>query len=268
MTDKQIGIRLGVSGEKESASAVETVGTRGASAFEKLQTSVQRAGNAAEFAEAKVKRFGRGVNDAAGAVQLMSPLLGGLGTNFGALATGVGNVSDVFGTLSSILLKNPIGLARRVMDKSAHVLISGMGAFEFAHLERVPLEEDQYFYDQFRYDQWKKVQGTDAVRGTTPGTLRGRELFGHALGRSATQIVAFLVNATKGTPIASFIGAPELLSALTDITSFSSGRATTYSLLLVFYTVVVMIVVWLCGKLRVYLENRQARADQADKVAA
>ncbi|MFO1083975.1 MAG: transporter substrate-binding domain-containing protein [Reyranellaceae bacterium] len=111
-------------------------------------------------------------------------------------------------------------------------------------------------------------QGTDAVRGTTPGTLRGRELFGHALGRSATQIVAFLVNATKGTPIASFIGAPELLSALTDITSFSSGRATTYSLLLVFYTVVVMIVVWLCGKLRVYLENRQARADQAGKVAA
>ena len=32
------------------------------------------------------------------------------------------------------------------------------------------------------------------------------------------QIVAFLINAAKGTPIASFIGAPELLSALTDIT--------------------------------------------------
>ena len=54
-------------------------------------------------------------------------------------------------------------------------------------------------------------------------------LFGRALSRSATQIVAFLINAAKGTPIASFIGAPELLSALTDITSFSSGRATTYS---------------------------------------
>ena len=79
-------------------------------------------------------------------------------------------------------------------------------------------------------------------------------LFGRALGRSATQIVAFLVNAAKGTPIASFIGAPELLSALTDITSFSSGRATTYTLLLVFYTVVVMIVVWLCGRLRLWLE--------------
>lgn len=111
-------------------------------------------------------------------------------------------------------------------------------------------------------------QGTESVRGTAAGTLRGRELFAHALGRSATQIVAFLVNATKGTPIASFIGAPELLSALTDITSFASGRGTTYSLLLVFYTVAVMIVVWLCGKLRVYLERRQARADEADKVPA
>ncbi|MBP6766501.1 MAG: transporter substrate-binding domain-containing protein [Reyranella sp.] len=83
------------------------------------------------------------------------------------------------------------------------------------------------------------------------------ELFGRAVSRSATQIVSFLVNAAKGTPIASFIGAPELLSALTDITSFASGRASTYSLLLVFYVCVVMVVVWLCDKLRVWLERRQ-----------
>ena len=59
---------------------------------------------------------------------------------------------------------------------------------------------------------------------------------------------------------ASFIGAPELLSALTDVSSFSSGRATTYCLLLVFYTVVVMIVVWACGWLRAWLEGREAPA--------
>jgi hypothetical protein len=87
---------------------------------------------------------------------------------------------------------------------------------------------------------------------------RGMDLFTRALSRSATQIVAFLVNAAKGTPIASFIGAPELLSALTDITSFSSGRATTYTLLLIFYTAVVMVVVWLCGRFRLLLERRQA----------
>jgi polar amino acid transport system substrate-binding protein len=85
-------------------------------------------------------------------------------------------------------------------------------------------------------------------------------MFGRALSRASTQIVAFLVNAAKGTPIASFIGAPELLSSLTDITSFSSGRVTTYTILLVFYTGVVMVVVWLCGKLRQALEHRQAAA--------
>ncbi|MBL7984834.1 MAG: isoaspartyl peptidase/L-asparaginase [Flavobacteriales bacterium] len=61
-------------------------------------------------------------------------------------------------------VKNPVGLARRVMDKSQHVLISGMGAFEFAHQEKVELEDDQYFYDQFRYEQWQEMVGTDAVR--------------------------------------------------------------------------------------------------------
>src|SRR5258708_30143504 len=90
--------------------------------------------------------------------------------------------------------------------------------------------------------------------------LNGVELFMHSLGRSATQILAFLVNAAKGTPIASFIGAPELLSALTDITSFSSGRVTTYCLLLIFYTVVVMGVVWLCNRLRAFLEHNEATA--------
>jgi ABC-type amino acid transport substrate-binding protein/ABC-type amino acid transport system permease subunit len=87
-----------------------------------------------------------------------------------------------------------------------------------------------------------------------------RELFGRAVSRSATQIVSFLINAAKGTPIASFIGAPELLSALTDITSFASGRATTYTLLLVFYVAVVVVVVWLCDKFRSWLEHRQAAA--------
>ena len=93
-----------------------------------------------------------------------------------------------------------------------------------------------------------------AEQGDRPG------LFAAALRRSAGQIVAFLINAAKGTPIASFIGAPELLSALTDITSFASGRVTTYCLLLVFYTVLIMGVVWLCNRLRAAFERREAAA--------
>ena len=64
-----------------------------------------------------------------------------------------------------------------------------------------------------------------------------------------------LTSAETGALTASFIGAPELLSALTDIASFSSGRATTYALLLVFYTVVVMAVVWLCRRFQGLLER-------------
>jgi ABC-type amino acid transport substrate-binding protein/ABC-type amino acid transport system permease subunit len=94
------------------------------------------------------------------------------------------------------------------------------------------------------------------VRSERSGSAAGwPELFSRALARSATQIVAFLINAAKGTPIASFIGAPELLSTLTDITSFSSGRAMPYTLLLVFYTVVVIAVVWLCRRFQIFLER-------------
>lgn len=99
------------------------------------------------------------------------------------------------------------------------------------------------------------MQTLRAERGSS--AIPTLDLLGRAVSRSATQIVSFLINAAKGTPIASFIGAPELLSALTDITSFASGRVSTYSLLLVFYVSVVVVVVWLCGRLRDALEHRQ-----------
>lgn len=102
------------------------------------------------------------------------------------------------------------------------------------------------------------MQTLRTERGST--SIPTLDLLSRAVSRSATQIVSFLINAAKGTPIASFIGAPELLGALTDITSFASGRASTYSLLLVFYVAVVFVVVWLCGRLRDALERRQAAA--------
>ncbi len=92
-------------------------------------------------------------------------------------------------------------------------------------------------------------EAADSLRAR-PGHAVGLTpaLFTAAVGRSATQLLSFLVNAAKGTPIASFTGAPELLSALTDITSFASGRAETYTLVLLFYTGVVVLVVWACQR--------------------
>lgn len=60
-------------------------------------------------------------------------------------------------------VKNPVTLARRVMEHSSHVLISGLGAFEFAHKQKVLLEDDQYFFDDIRYEQWKKAREADEV---------------------------------------------------------------------------------------------------------
>ena len=50
-------------------------------------------------------------------------------------------------------VKNPVLLARNVMDKSEFVLLSGNGAEDFAMLHSIPSEEAEYFFDQLRYDQ-------------------------------------------------------------------------------------------------------------------
>ena len=63
-----------------------------------------------------------------------------------------------------------------------------------------------------------------------------------AVYRARSQVVAFIVNATRGSPAASVMGVPELLAALTDVASFSSERITTYTLLLIFYMLMVAVV--------------------------
>jgi polar amino acid transport system substrate-binding protein len=68
--------------------------------------------------------------------------------------------------------------------------------------------------------------------------------------RAATPLTGFLINASKGSAAASMIGAPELLSATTDISSFSSERLSLYSLLLVLYLALVLLVIGLCKVLR------------------
>lgn len=58
-------------------------------------------------------------------------------------------------------IRNPIILAVEVMQNSNHVFLSGQGATDFAIQQGIKLETDDYFYSQFRYDQWKAVKDTD-----------------------------------------------------------------------------------------------------------
>lgn len=54
-------------------------------------------------------------------------------------------------------VKNPIHLARTVMEKSEHVLLSGKGAMQFAKENNLRFEEKDYFYDELRYMQWQEA---------------------------------------------------------------------------------------------------------------
>ncbi len=136
--------------EKDYRAALELALRRGHAILEK-------GGPALDAVEAAIRALedsplfnaGRGsVFNADGQHEMDASLMNGSDLRAGAIAS-VQNV------------KNPISLARRVMDHSSHVLISGNGAFEFAHKQKVELEDDEYFFDELRYQQWKEMEGTD-----------------------------------------------------------------------------------------------------------
>lgn len=58
-------------------------------------------------------------------------------------------------------IKNPIALAREVMDHSGHVFLSGKGASEFALSRGFTQEPDEYFFNKLRYDQWVEIRDSD-----------------------------------------------------------------------------------------------------------
>ena len=55
-------------------------------------------------------------------------------------------------------VRNPVRLARAVMDESDHVLLSGSGAEEFAKKMELPFKPDQYFFEQARYEQLMQIR--------------------------------------------------------------------------------------------------------------
>lgn len=61
-------------------------------------------------------------------------------------------------------IKNPISLARDVMEKSEHVFLAGEGALRFAKSLNYSLEEESYFYDEFRHQQWLEIKDTDSFQ--------------------------------------------------------------------------------------------------------
>jgi len=55
-------------------------------------------------------------------------------------------------------IKNPISAARKVMEETWHVMLSGDGADEFAKEQNLDIVDPIYFYTQRRWDSLKKTQ--------------------------------------------------------------------------------------------------------------
>ncbi|TXH53354.1 MAG: isoaspartyl peptidase/L-asparaginase [Bacteroidia bacterium] len=86
-----------------------------------------------------------------GSHELDAAIMNGIDLSAGAVC-GVSNI------------KNPILLAKKIMEESEHVLLSGNGAAAFAKAKGIATEEDNYFYQELRYQQWQEALKEDRVQ--------------------------------------------------------------------------------------------------------
>src|SRR4029077_7431167 len=64
-------------------------------------------------------------------------------------------------------IKNPVELARLVMERSPHVMLSGEGAEKFATENGVRLVDQKYFFTQERWDALQKMKVAEKNRHAT-----------------------------------------------------------------------------------------------------
>lgn len=89
-------------------------------------------------------------------------------------------------------VKNPVQLARLVMEKTEHVMLCGSGAEELAHQFKLPFESPDYFFDSFRHDQWIAIRNSE----TTQLDHSGEKKFG-TVGAVACDVHGNLAAATS-----------------------------------------------------------------------
>lgn len=117
-------------------------------------------GNAVEAVEVAVKLLedshlfnaGKGsVFTAAGTHEMDASIMDGKTLEAGAVSLITG-------------IKNPVTLAKDVMEKSEHVFLAGDGAMQFAKQLDYTIEDESYFYDEFRHNQWLEIKDTDSFQ--------------------------------------------------------------------------------------------------------
>ena len=61
-------------------------------------------------------------------------------------------------------VKNPIALAKKVLQHSDHVLLIGEGAEQFGKIHDITIASHKYFHDDYRYGQWQKIKGSQRTQ--------------------------------------------------------------------------------------------------------
>ncbi|HMF54910.1 MAG TPA: isoaspartyl peptidase/L-asparaginase [Pyrinomonadaceae bacterium] len=99
-------------------------------------------------------------------------------------------------------IKNPITLARMVMERSPHVMMAGDGAEEFARQNGMQLVPQDYFFTQRRWDELKKKQEEERQRQSNPAGNGGGSRpnpFEHELGTVGAVALDSQGNLAAGT---------------------------------------------------------------------
>jgi beta-aspartyl-peptidase (threonine type) len=68
-------------------------------------------------------------------------------------------------------IKNPITLARAVMEKSEHVMMIGEGAEKFARTQKIDFVDEKYFWTQHRWDALQNVLKEENQKAKAPGQV-------------------------------------------------------------------------------------------------
>ena len=160
--------------------------TRSSMTSDKEQKYLQALDNALKAGETILKNGGTSLDAVSAAVQNLEdcPLFnagkGSVFTNSGGheMDASIMDGRDLSaGAVAGVRsVKNPVLLARAIMEKSEHVFLAGQGAAAFAKSIGMQFEVDEYFYDEFRYQQLQEAISSGKV--LLDHTENGNKKFG------------------------------------------------------------------------------------------
>lgn len=70
-------------------------------------------------------------------------------------------------------VKHPISLARAVMEKSDHVMLSGKGAETFAQEQNLEIVDPSYFFTESRWESLQRIKNREAEKSEMEAGKRG-----------------------------------------------------------------------------------------------